>query len=122
VTVVLGIDSALGCKPLDDGVEGVLAGQSEIEEHAGLARLGLRADKSGRRPRSFKAETAALEDADLDAVGGEPPRHRASDYAAADYESLHVFTEILPMIRLTARWGWWKRAGGRIGIAQTRRR
>ena len=84
----------------------LLAGQSEIEEHPGFVRLGLRADQSSRRPRSFKAETAALEDADLDAVGGEPPRHRASDYAAADYESLHVFTENLPTTRLPTRRRW----------------
>jgi len=92
VTVVLGIDAALGDEPFDDGVEGFLACESKIEEHAGFVRLGLRADESSRRPRSFKAETAALEDGDLDAAGGEPPRHRASDYAAADYESFHFFT------------------------------
>ena len=83
----------------------LLAGESEIEERAGFVRLGLRADQSSRRPRSFKAETAALEDGDLDAVGGEPPRHRASDYTAADYESLHVFNDNLPTNRLPARWG-----------------
>ena len=74
VKIVLGIDAALGGQAFDDGVEGALAGQREIEEHAGLVRFGLRADESRRRPRSFKTETAALEDGDLDAIGGEPPR------------------------------------------------
>ena len=106
MTVVLGIDAALGGEPFDDRVEAFLAGQSEIEEHAGFVRLGLRADKSNRRPRSFKAETAALEDGNLDTVGGEPPRHRTSDYAAADYESFHVFNENLTTTRLPARRRW----------------
>ena len=44
VRVVLGIDAALGREAIDDGVEGALAGEREIEERAGLVRLGLRAD------------------------------------------------------------------------------
>ena len=57
MVVVLGIDAALGGEAIDDGVEGALAGEREIEERAGLMGLGLRADKSGRRPRSFVSMT-----------------------------------------------------------------
>jgi len=50
----------------------------------------LRAYQSRRCPRGFLAETTALEDNDLNAVGREPPCDRASDYAAADYQSFHA--------------------------------
>src|SRR5258708_15609426 len=101
------MDDACGGEAIDEGVEGALACQCEIEECAGLVRFGLWADKSRRRPRGFEAEAAALEHADLDAVGCEPPCDRTADYAAANYESFHA-------TRLPARWGRRKRgAGGR---------
>ena len=111
MVVVLGIDAALTGEAIDDGVEGALAREREIEERAGLVSLGLWTDQSCRRPRRFEAETAALEDGDLDALGREPPCDRTADYAAANYECLHA-------TRLPARYGRRKRdyCGGALSM------
>src|SRR5690348_10105339 len=88
--VVLRIDAALGDKAVHDRLEYVARTKAQFEQRPRLIRLGLRRDQSGRRPRRFLPDPAALENGHGSAVARKPPRNRTPDNSAADNENLHL--------------------------------